>query len=158
MIARRYPSAGPLPGSADVTRRMSATRRRDTTPELALRSAVHLLGLRFAVDARPVETYRRRADLVFRGARVAVFMDGCFWHGCPKHCSWPKANAEWWRAKIERNKRRDHETAERLRDEGWVVVRFWEHEPVARCAARVAAVVKRRLIARPAPRSRSARE
>jgi len=88
---------------------MQVTLRRDTPCELALRSAVHRMGLRFRVDWSLPES-RRRADLAFVSARVIVFVDGCFWHGCPKHATWPKANAAWWRAKIETNARRDRET------------------------------------------------
>ena len=80
---------------------------------------------------------RRRADIAFTRARVAVFVDGCFWHGCPKHMTWPKANAAWWKEKIETNERRDRDTDRRLRSDGWRVLRFWEHESTARAAAAV---------------------
>src|SRR5512132_850639 len=92
--------------SEAVRRVMQANRPRDTAPEWAVRRAVHALGLRYRVSVRPEPTIRRTADLVFTRARVAVFIDGCFWHGCPEHASWPKANADWWRAKIEANQRR----------------------------------------------------
>ena len=117
---------------------------RDTPAELALRRQLHRRGLRYRVDARPVREIRRRADIVFARARVAVFSDGCFWHGCPDHCSWPKANAEWWKAKIERTVRRDHDTDEQLTAAGWHVVRVWEHEDPAAAAERVAALVRSR--------------
>jgi len=81
---------------------------------------------------------------VFPGPRVAVFVDGCFWHGCPEHASWPKANAQWWRVKIEANRRRDRDTDERLTRAGWEVVRVWEHEDPGQAAGRIAVVVAAR--------------
>lgn len=115
---------------------MEATGRRDTAAEVALRSALHRLGLRFRVDQPPIPRIRRRADIVFRKAKVAVFVDGCFWHGCPDHGTWPRANASFWRDKIETNRRRDVNTDRLLREAGWQVLRFWEHDDVE-LAARV---------------------
>jgi DNA mismatch endonuclease (patch repair protein) len=80
---------------------------------------------------------RRTADIAFPRRRVAVFVDGCFWHGCPQHATWPKENAEWWRTKIEENRSRDRDTDARLRSDGWQVVRVWEHEDMAAAATRV---------------------
>lgn len=115
--------------SSEVVRKqMQANRSRDTRPELALRSRVHELGLRYRVAARPLPSIRRTADLVFTRARVAVFMDGCFWHGCPDHHRPSQRNEEFWRAKIARNRERDAETDKLLEDAGWTVVRIWEHE------------------------------
>jgi DNA mismatch endonuclease (patch repair protein) len=133
-------TARPEASSPAIRYRMQVTPRRDTPCELALRRAVHRLGLRFRVD-RPVVGTRRRADLVFPRARVAVFVDGCFWHGCPIHGTWPKANAAWWKAKIRANARRDRDTDAGLAAAGWRVLRFWEHEDAARAAARIARVV-----------------
>lgn len=124
--------------SESKRRAMQAQRVRDTTPELALRRELHRRGLRYRVDY-PVLP-RRKADIVFTKARVAVFVDGCFWHGCPEHGTWPKNNAEWWRAKIEANRARDADTDERLRAEGWKVIRVWEHEEPAAAAERVTAL------------------
>ena len=121
---------------------MQATPRRDTPCELALRSAAHRLGLRFRVDW-PLPGSRRRADLAFTRARIAVFVDGCFWHGCPVHGTWPKANAEWWRDKIERNVQRDRNTTDALEAAGWRVLRFWEHEDMTGAAQKVARIVQR---------------
>jgi DNA mismatch endonuclease, patch repair protein len=123
---------------------MQGQRRRDTAPELALRSLLHRQGLRFRVDD-PLPGLRRRADLVFARARVAVFVDGCFWHGCPDHASWPRANARWWKQKIDMNRVRDGDTDHRLRQAGWIPVRVWEHEDPTDAAALVEAIVRRRL-------------
>jgi DNA mismatch endonuclease (patch repair protein) len=116
---------------------MQGNRNRDTRPELAVRTAVHALGLRYRVAARPIREVRRTADLVFRGARLAVFVDGCFWHGCPDHFVSPRTNAAYWDAKIGRNRERDVETDALLADAGWSVVRVWEHEEPTAGAARV---------------------
>ena len=88
---------------------MRNTKRRDTKPELALRSALHGMGLRFSVD-RPVHGTRRRSDVVFPTERVAVYVDGCFWHGCPKHGTVPKQNRQWWMDKLAANRQRDADT------------------------------------------------
>src|SRR5689334_160100 len=99
------------PASSDlIRRRMESQARRDTKPELALRHAVWRLGLRYLVDVAPLRTARRRADLVFTRARVAVYVDGCFWHRCPDHASTPKANRDWWIAKLAANVARDRDT------------------------------------------------
>ena len=141
-------STSPVPASAAVSRRMRHQAARDTGPELALRRELHRRGLRYRVHRRPVPELRREADVVFPGARVAVFVMGCFWHGCPRHATWPRNNAEWWREKLERNRTRDAETMARLRAEGWLPVIVWEHESAAAAAARIAAHVQHR---RPRP-------
>lgn len=123
---------------------MQATAQRDTPAELALRSELHRQGLRFRVDRRVLSGSRRRADIVFPRQRVAVFVDGCFWHGCPEHGTWPKENAEWWRSKIESNRRRDADTDARLAAEGWLSIRVWEHELPTIAAARIAGSVRDR--------------
>jgi DNA mismatch endonuclease (patch repair protein) len=122
----------PVPSSAAVSARMSRARRRDTAPEVAVRREAHRRGLRYRVDGALPGLPRRRADMVFGGRRVAVFVDGCFWHSCPVHASTPAANREWWVGKLRRNAERDRHTDEHLRGLGWTVLRFWEHEdPVA---------------------------
>jgi len=126
---------------------MRATGQRDTGPELALRSAVHRRGLRYRVHQRPLPTSRRRADLVFATARVAVFVDGCFWHGCPEHMTWPTSNAAWWREKIDGNRERDYETDTILETAGWMPLRVWEHEDPEAAAERVAQRVRERVAA-----------
>jgi DNA mismatch endonuclease (patch repair protein) len=123
---------------------MQAQARRDTAAERALRSVLHGRGLRYRVHRRPIPELRREADIVFWTTRVAVFVDGCFWHGCPQHASWPKQNDAWWREKIERNRERDADTDRRLRDAGWCVVRVWEHEAPEEAARRVEAAVRAR--------------
>ncbi|WP_430600861.1 very short patch repair endonuclease [Brevibacterium sp. K72] len=107
---------------------MAANRGRDTKPELRIRSALHRRGMRFRVDVAPLNQLRRRADIVMTKARIAVFVDGCFWHGCPDHFVQPRTNAEFWREKIQRNRTRDWDTDQRLEQAGWKVLRFWEHE------------------------------
>ena len=119
---------------------MQGTRRTGTSCELAVRAALRARGLRFRVDW-PIPGTRRRADVAFVRARVAVFVDGCFWHACPRHATWPKNNAAWWRAKIEANVMRDKCTDEHLRANGWVVLRVWEHAASAVAARRIDAAV-----------------
>lgn len=123
---------------------MQAIRSRDTTPERVLRSLVHAAGLRYRVAAKPLPGMRRTADLLFRPTRVAVFIDGCFWHGCPEHFVAPRTNADYWNEKISRNVQRDRDTDARLTAEGWLVLRFWEHQPADSCAAAVVAAVQER--------------
>lgn len=113
---------------------MLGNRSRDTKPEMLVRSLVHRRGLRYRVSQRPIANVRRTADLVFRRAKVAVNVDGCFWHGCEQHYKEPKTNTEYWRNKIDGNRRRDRETDELLTAAGWLVLRFWEHEDPAEVA------------------------
>jgi DNA mismatch endonuclease (patch repair protein) len=130
----------PPASSTDALRRMSAQRQRDTKAELELRSLLHRRGLRFRVHAL-LPGLRRRSDVVFTRARVVVFVDGCFWHGCPEHGTWPKQNADWWREKIEANQRRDRDTDARLRAAGWTVIRVWEHEDAMSASDRIVEAV-----------------
>ncbi len=123
---------------------MAKLGRRDTQPELAIRSELHRRGLRFRVDRPPLPGLRSRADIVFGPARVAVYVDGCFWHSCPEHGTRPKANAEWWEQKLKRNHERDAETDRTLRENGWEVVRIWEHEDPVEAADRITRVLRNR--------------
>lgn len=124
---------------------MLANRSRDTGPELAIRRLLHARGFRYRANARPLPDLRRTADLVFRPAKVAVFVDGCFWHRCPEHGGTPKSNTDYWVRKLERNADRDRDTDARLGSAGWLVIRIWEHEDPAAAAERVARrVVQRR--------------
>ncbi len=131
----------PEASSAVIRARMTKVRQRDTSCERAIRSAVHRKGLRYRVNW-PLPGTRSRADLAFTAYRVAVFVDGCFWHGCPVHGTWPKANARWWRAKILANKARDVETNRKAQRAGWRVLRFWEHDDPERAATRIARTVR----------------
>lgn len=118
-----------MPDVSDtVRRRMSATKGRDTAPELAVRGLLHARGWRYRVNFRPLPNFRRTVDIAFTGRRLAVLIDGCFWHGCPDHYRPATTRAEFWRMKIEDNVARDVDTDERLRAAGWTVLRFWEHE------------------------------
>jgi len=123
---------------------MQGQAARDTQPELALRRLLYSAGLRYRVDRAPLPGLRRRADVVFGPARVAVFVDGCFWHGCPQHGTRPRSNEQWWHDKLERNRWRDRDTDDRLLAAGWQVLRVWEHEDPAAAAQRVQAAVRAR--------------
>lgn len=125
-----------------VRKSMLGNKSRDTRPEKALRSAIHALGFRYRVSVRPLPHLRRTADLVFAREHVAVFLDGCFWHGCPDHCRAVKTNAEYWSQKIVLNRLRDEDTDRQLVEAGWQVVRIWEHDPTDAAAQRVAEVVR----------------
>ncbi|MBA3744494.1 DNA mismatch endonuclease Vsr [Sporichthya sp.] len=128
-----------VPSSAQVSARMAAQLRSGTAPEIALRRELHRRGRRFRVDVKlDVDGLRRRrVDVVFTRSRVAVFVDGCFWHVCPDHATTPRANRDWWAAKLAGNVRRDRDTDDRLAAAGWAVVRVWEHEATADAADRV---------------------
>lgn len=120
---------------------MSKVRQKGTDAEIALRHELYRRGLRYRVNLEVLKKPRRVADIVFPGLRIAVFIDGCFWHGCPMHATWPKQNAEFWRQKIEANRLRDADTNERLRSIGWNVLRFWEHEPPSMAAEAITQLV-----------------
>jgi len=123
---------------------MQGNRSRDTKPELAIRSLLHAAGLRYRVNRSPLKGVRRRADIVFGPAKVVVFVDGCFWHGCPNHFVAPKTNPGYWGPKISRNVERDRRYDEALRSEGWTVVRVWEHQPVPEALEQVEAAIRQR--------------
>lgn len=134
---------GPIqPVSESVSRRFARTRGRDTKPEIALRRELHRRGLRYWVDRAPIDRSRRRADVIFPRVRLAVYIDGCFFHGCPQHATWPRHNAEFWREKIETNRRRDRDTDRRLVEAGWRVLRAWEHEDPVEVADRIERIVR----------------
>ena len=128
----------PKPSSQAASQRMAATGQRDTTAELRIIDPIlYAKGLRYRVDYPVLSKLRRRADVAFIGPKVAVFIDGCFWHGCPEHGTWPKANAKFWREKIEANRKRDRDTDRRLENSGWCVIRIWEHERPEEAVKRV---------------------
>lgn len=111
-------------------------------PELGLRRALHALGLRYRVDYAPLTTHkRRRADIVFTKAKVAVFIDGCFWHGCPDHHTIAKTNADYWANKVAQNRARDRETDELLKNAGWQAIRIWEHESIEHATQKILEIV-----------------
>lgn len=130
-----------LPSSPDASRRMAKVRQKGTDAEVALRREMYRIGLRYRIDYEVMRKPRRVADIAFPGRKIAIFVDGCFWHGCPEHATWPKQNAEFWREKIEANRRRDADTNDRLRSLGWMVLRFWSHESPSMAAKAVARVV-----------------
>lgn len=136
--------AHPGSSSASASRRMSNVLRRDTGPELSLRKELHARGLRYRVDY-PVPNVRRRSiDIAFTRWKVAVFVDGCFWHGCAEHLDPPKTNSEWWSMKIEANRARDRDTDLVLWSQGWEVLRFWEHVLPQEAASAVAIALSSR--------------
>lgn len=140
MVTSRYE---PWASSPAVRATMQGNRGRDTKPELAVRRAVHALGLRYRVDLRPLPDLNRRADLVFTRAKVAVFIDGCYWHGCPLHGTTSRTNPDYWGPKIQQNRARDADTNARLQEAGWRVARYWEHEEPAAIADAVRRLVLR---------------
>ena len=127
--------------SPEVRASMRGNRGRDTRPERHLRAVLHAHGLRYRVSTRPLPGLRRTADVVFPKARVAVFVDGCYWHGCPEHHRPATKNSSFWQAKIADNRRRDEETNRALAEEGWAVIRCWEHDEPEEVAERVMSAV-----------------
>ncbi|NGO70638.1 very short patch repair endonuclease [Streptomyces sp. SB3404] len=145
-----YVTTEPLPpgswASSPASRAvMAANKGRDTKPERLLRSALHRKGLRYRVSVRPIADLRRTADVVFTRARVAVFVDGCYWHGCPEHYRPSTKRAAFWQEKISGNQARDAETTAALEEHGWKVLRFWEHEDPLEAAELVSQAVRLRL-------------
>ena len=134
----------PIPSSEAALKRMRAAKPRDTAPEKALRSELHKRGLRYRIDVKPVKELNRRADIVFRSAKVAVFVDGCFWHGCLIHGTQAKANAEFWKNKIKQNQVRDEDTNKRLKKAGWRVIRVWEHENPEKASEKIYNIIMKR--------------
>jgi len=127
--------------SAAVRRSMQGNKGRDTSPELAVRRLLHAAGLRYRVNYSPLPGLRRTADIVFTKKKIAIFIDGCFWHSCPEHGSRPKTNGEYWSPKLEGNLARDADTNAQLRAAGWLVVRYWEHQEAASVALHVRALL-----------------
>ena len=142
--AKKRRIRNPIPSSEAALKRMQAAKPRDTAPEMALRSALHSKGLRFRIDQKPIKELNRKADIVFRSAKVAVFVDGCFWHGCPIHGTQAKANAEFWKNKIDKNQARDLDTNKRLKKAGWRVIRVWEHENPEKVSEKIYNIIMKR--------------
>ncbi|RZU73630.1 T/G mismatch-specific endonuclease [Micromonospora kangleipakensis] len=131
-----------VPSSPMVSAQMSRLPRRDTGPEVQLRRLLHAQGLRYRVQL-PVPDWRRRTiDIAFTRVKVAVFVDGCFWHGCPEHGMVPRSNQAWWASKLEANRRRDAETTAHLQSRGWRVLRFWSHDDVSDMVVAVTRAVR----------------
>jgi DNA mismatch endonuclease (patch repair protein) len=133
-----------IPSSPQVSQRMRRVRQANTSAEVALKKQLAALGLRCRTQVPVLAKPRRVADISFPRLRLAVFVDGCFWHCCPKHHSWPKRNARFWRNKIVANVERDQDTNARLRAKGWVVLRIWAHENPTKAASRIARIALRR--------------
>ncbi|MFC9791757.1 very short patch repair endonuclease [Streptomyces sp. NPDC127584] len=127
-MGTEYGMSAPAPSSPGVSERMSRQPSRNTTPEKALRSLLHARGLRYRLHTKVPGAPRRTIDIAFPRDKVAVFIDGCFWHSCPAHGTNPKSNSEWWKNKLARNVWRDYDTTMRLEEAGWLVLRYWEHE------------------------------
>lgn len=138
----------PQTSSAEASARMKAVRRKNTRPELLLQDELRKQGLSFATHTPPIRGSRRRADILFRKARVCVLVHGCFWHSCPEHATNPKSNVEWWEEKLDANRRRDRATIDELQASGWSVIRVWEHENMVDAAVRVRAAVESSVRAR----------
>lgn len=142
LLTEEPPAEGSWASSPSVRAVMRGNRNKDTRPELRLRSLLHKQGLRYRVAARPLPELRRTADVLFSKPKVAVFVDGCYWHGCPEHLRESHKNAEFWRTKIEGNRARDAETDRLLGEAGWTVVRVWEHEDPVDACARIEGIVR----------------
>ena len=140
-------TTSPQPLSDDIRRRMQKQAQRDTEPELALRRVLHAKGHRYRVHYK-LHGLRQRIDIAFVSKKVAVFVDGCFWHNCPEHGTFPKNNAEWWRNKLRENQERDRHTTQLLNRLGWTVMRIWEHEPPEAAAQSISSVLRRESQAR----------
>jgi DNA mismatch endonuclease (patch repair protein) len=124
---------------------MVRQKRTDTAPEIALRKELHRRGIRYRVNYQvPLRGVRRRADIAFTATKIAVFVDGCFWHACPVHATWPSASADWWRTKLEGNVLRDRDTDQRLAEAGWTALRIWEHDSPIAAADRVESALRMR--------------
>jgi DNA mismatch endonuclease (patch repair protein) len=144
------------PSSPETSRRMAKVRQKGTDAEISLRRELYRRGLRYRVDYDILKKPRRVADVAFPGLKIAIFVNGCFWHGCPVHATWPKQNAEFWRQKIEANRLRDADTNSRLFDACWTVLRFWEHvSPIeaTETVAKTVAMAKVKRCASPAGES-----
>ena len=134
----------PKASSAAAKKRMQSTRQKNTSAEVRLRSELHRLGLRFRLNKRLIPKLRRTVDIVFSKIRLAVFVDGCFWHGCPQHATCPKSNSQFWLDKIKTNMQRDLDTNRRLEELGWKVIRIWEHEDPKDAAQKIYRIVRER--------------
>jgi DNA mismatch endonuclease (patch repair protein) len=138
--------SNPPPSSPAAENRMKASKQRDTTPEKTLRSNLFRKGLRYRIHKKPIMELNRVADILFPSIKIAIFVDGCFWHGCPIHGTQAKANAQFWKEKIERNKERDIDTTKQLENAGWTVIRIWEHEDLGKVSEEIYKLVHKKRI------------
>jgi DNA mismatch endonuclease (patch repair protein) len=132
----------PEPSSDAAHKRMKAAKPRDTLPEMRLRAALDSLGVKYEVDEKPIKTLNRKADILIKDKSIVIFVDGCFWHGCPIHGTQSKNNSEFWIAKISRNQERDKDTDQKLIEFGWKVVRVWEHQDPDDAAMMILSLIK----------------
>jgi DNA mismatch endonuclease, patch repair protein len=128
-----------------VRKVMQANTAKETGPERVVRRFLHRCGLRFRKDQRPIPGLRCAADLVFPRARLCIFIDGCFWHGCPTHFRVPASNSAWWAEKIEANRARDRRNDAILRRDRWYVIRVWEHQVNPGYLAELESRIRRRM-------------
>jgi DNA mismatch endonuclease (patch repair protein) len=143
-VTSKYEETISWASSPAVRKSMLGNKSRDTAPEMVVRRYLHNQGFRYRVHTRPIKDWNRKADMVFPRVKVAVFINGCFWHGCSKHYVKPKTNSDYWSKKIERNSERDIETFRRLRSKGWSVITLWEHQDLIKGAKRIALRVQSR--------------
>jgi DNA mismatch endonuclease (patch repair protein) len=120
-----------------VSDAMRSMPEHSTGPEMAVRRLLFAKGLRYRVHYPVPGASRRTIDVAFPGKKVAVFIDGCFWHGCTEHRNIPAHNRDWWKNKIEQNRTRDLDTVDKLRNAGWLALRFWEHDPAEQIASEI---------------------
>ena len=135
------PTGRPVPSSSVITKRMQKQRRRDTAAEIRVRQLLFAAGMRYRVNYPVPGLSRRTIDIAFTRTRLAIFIDGCFWHSCPDHATRPRANSDWWAIKLRANRERDAATTRHLVDVGWRVLRFWEHEEPAGVVERIIAAL-----------------
>lgn len=146
---KRGPKTAPLTRSQIMAR----IRAQDTTPELAVRTYLWKRGVRFRLRQRVAGT---RPDIAWKNHKVSVFIDGCFWHGCPLHCRRPATRKRYWNPKLDRNIKRDVAVTQALREAGWIVLRFWEHE-VSDDLPRVGGTIMEALASTPSEKPRTTR-
>ena len=132
----------PSASSPSALTRMKMQRQRDTYPEKQLRSMLHRMGFRYRTHLEPIRGLRIHADILFPRVKIALFVDGCFWHSCPEHGTLPKANREWWKHKLAINTERDERAEKTLRSQGWTVIRIWEHEDPEIASAAIAKTLR----------------
>lgn len=133
----------PRPSAPETGKRLAQVKQANTSPEIALRQKLHARGLRYRVQVPFLKKPRRTADIVFHGKKVAIFVDGCFWHGCPEHATRPKSNSAFWKDKILTNRAHDQDTNRKLVGAGWKVLRVWEHEDPVKAVDRIETLLNR---------------